>query len=287
MYPMRRLTPSGSRVTSTPPTVAWPDVGARRPQSIRIVVDFPAPLLPRKPKISPSRTSNETSLTATKPPKRRVRRRTSMALRFLSKGPRKARFREPHVRDRAGAVQVRLKPRHLRLEDVGRRRDAGAIAFADDALRFSRGGALVFGRGDRGAAGVELVPSLADLQRELPVELVEACACGERVRGGERFVGGPAAAVPQRPCHVEGGVPRLAPVARAGKDARIRARVIVAAGESDERPRGVVGGGLAVVGRRDARLEGLALGAFGARLGDEGIGGCRQLPGIGGCHHFW
>jgi hypothetical protein len=56
-----------------PPTVADPDVGCSRPHSIRIVVDLPAPLLPRNPKISPARTSKDTSSTATKFPKRRVR----------------------------------------------------------------------------------------------------------------------------------------------------------------------------------------------------------------------
>ena len=43
-----------------------PLVGLSRPQSMRIVVDFPAPLLPRNPKISPWRTSNVTWSTATK-----------------------------------------------------------------------------------------------------------------------------------------------------------------------------------------------------------------------------
>ena len=50
---MRLLTPSGSRPTSMPATVAVPPVGFSSPHNMRIVVDFPAPLLPRKPKISP------------------------------------------------------------------------------------------------------------------------------------------------------------------------------------------------------------------------------------------
>src|SRR5579872_4276130 len=56
--------------TSKPPTVAWPEVGASSPHKIRMVVDFPAPFGPRNPKISPRATSIETSLTATKSPKR-------------------------------------------------------------------------------------------------------------------------------------------------------------------------------------------------------------------------
>ena len=51
---------------------------------MRIVVDLPAPLLPRKPKISPRPTSNDTSSTATNAPNRRVRCRTSMALDMVS-----------------------------------------------------------------------------------------------------------------------------------------------------------------------------------------------------------
>ncbi len=46
---------------------------------MRMVVDLPAPLAPRKPKISPSPTSKLTSSTATNLPNRRVRCWTSMA----------------------------------------------------------------------------------------------------------------------------------------------------------------------------------------------------------------
>src|SRR5262249_41259531 len=68
MYPMVCLIPSGSAFTLKPPTKASPEVGRSRPQRIRIVVDFPAPLGPRNPKISPRSTVNETWLTATKLP---------------------------------------------------------------------------------------------------------------------------------------------------------------------------------------------------------------------------
>src|SRR4051794_6776984 len=40
--------------------VTWPDVGLMRPTSIRIVVVFPAPFGPRKPKTSPRCSSKET-----------------------------------------------------------------------------------------------------------------------------------------------------------------------------------------------------------------------------------
>ena len=68
---LRRFTPSGSRLTSMPPTSAVPDVGFNSPHNILMVVDLPAPLAPRKPKISPCLTENDRSSTATKAPKRR------------------------------------------------------------------------------------------------------------------------------------------------------------------------------------------------------------------------
>src|ERR1700687_5738758 len=69
---MRRLTSSGCTLTSKPPTTARPDVGAISPHSTRMVVDLPAPLGPRKPKISPGWTSRFRSATAVKSPKRLV-----------------------------------------------------------------------------------------------------------------------------------------------------------------------------------------------------------------------
>ena len=58
---------------SCPATVARPSVGLMMPHSIRMVVDLPEPLGPRKPKISPGATENETRSTAVKSPKRLVR----------------------------------------------------------------------------------------------------------------------------------------------------------------------------------------------------------------------
>src|SRR6185436_5091467 len=77
MYPMRDFTASGSRTTSIPATRAVPEVGARRPQRIRMVVVLPEPFGPRIPKISPERISKETSSTAVILPNRRVTEWTS------------------------------------------------------------------------------------------------------------------------------------------------------------------------------------------------------------------
>src|SRR3972149_5415043 len=124
MYPMRCFTPSGSVVTSIPPTCAVPEVGASNPHSMRIVVDLPAPLLPRKPKISPRATSNDTSSTARNGPKRRVRWRTSIAgavdidLLLPPDGAREARIGEPGARKGARAIELRLQHGDLDVEHV-------------------------------------------------------------------------------------------------------------------------------------------------------------------------
>src|ERR1019366_7089592 len=76
-------TSSDCVTTSKPPTVARPEVGASKPHMIRMVVDFPAPLGPRNPKISPRATSMETSSTATKSPKRL----TSFSMRTAGPSP--------------------------------------------------------------------------------------------------------------------------------------------------------------------------------------------------------
>jgi hypothetical protein len=54
--------------TSKPQTRALPEVGARKPASIFIVVDLPAPFGPRKPSTSPGSTRKLTSSTAGRAP---------------------------------------------------------------------------------------------------------------------------------------------------------------------------------------------------------------------------
>ncbi len=49
MYPSRWRRRSASRGISSPSTVAVPEVGRNRPQSMRMVVDLPEPLGPRNP----------------------------------------------------------------------------------------------------------------------------------------------------------------------------------------------------------------------------------------------
>src|SRR6266487_3666493 len=145
---MRRLTPSGSAATSIPSTMAVPDEGRNNPQSIRIVVDFPAPLLPRNPKISPFLTSNDTSSTATNAPNRRVRCLTSIAIDTLSfpfslfpcpllpDRPIEPRLGEPRVGARTGQVEFRLKDGDVRVDHVGARHDAGAKPLHHDPAGF-------------------------------------------------------------------------------------------------------------------------------------------------------
>src|SRR5580658_990291 len=71
--PIWRFTSTESCVKSMPRICMRPEVGASRPVSILMVVDFPAPLGPRNPKNWPGATRKFTSCTATRSPKRRVR----------------------------------------------------------------------------------------------------------------------------------------------------------------------------------------------------------------------
>src|ERR1700676_158589 len=70
--PIWRFTSTGFEAKSTPRRFMRPEVGASRPVSILMVVDFPAPLGPRKPKNWPAATCKSTPSTAVKLPKRRV-----------------------------------------------------------------------------------------------------------------------------------------------------------------------------------------------------------------------
>jgi hypothetical protein len=54
-------------MTEKPPTSASPESGLRRHERMEMVVVLPAPLGPRRLKISPSRIENETPSTATGP----------------------------------------------------------------------------------------------------------------------------------------------------------------------------------------------------------------------------
>ena len=79
MYPMLALICSGWVRMSKPATLPRPAVGVRMPQSIRMVVDLPAPFGPRKPKISPRATWKLMRSTATKLPNRFSRFSTTTA----------------------------------------------------------------------------------------------------------------------------------------------------------------------------------------------------------------
>src|SRR5690349_10981722 len=139
---MRRLTPSGSAPTSMPSMSARPDVGVSRPHSMRMVVDLPAPLLPRKPKTSPRLTSKLTSSTALNLPKRRDRCSTTMARSAAAvtlRPPEEAKesgFVEPQLNLEARALELALEQRDLGFEHVGTGRDTSLEALIDDATRF-------------------------------------------------------------------------------------------------------------------------------------------------------
>src|SRR5690606_28007088 len=93
--PTTVLTPAVSAIGSRPKTDRSPPSGRRRPWTHSTVVVLPDPLGPSRPKISPRRTSNETSATATLSPYRFCRPYTRTAISSdggtvirLSGGPR-------------------------------------------------------------------------------------------------------------------------------------------------------------------------------------------------------
>ena len=121
-----------------PPTMAVPDVGLSSPHSMRIVVDLPAPLLPRKPKISPCSTSKDTRSTARKRPNRRVRSRTVTAGIGPATSPGRGRgaLRPGGPRQRARPIELGREQFLLRVEHLGARHEARLEALRDDPARF-------------------------------------------------------------------------------------------------------------------------------------------------------
>src|SRR5437762_6522806 len=85
--PINDLTFSGSCHTSIPATYAFPALGRIRPVSILIVVDFPAPFGPKKPKNSPRFTCRLTLFTAIFWPKVRVNCHVATAIVSLFCSP--------------------------------------------------------------------------------------------------------------------------------------------------------------------------------------------------------
>src|SRR5882762_7932041 len=77
--PICRFTSTICFSKSRPRICMVPEVGASNPVSILMVVDFPAPLGPRKPKNWPDATRRLTSWTATNSPNRRVNPSVAMA----------------------------------------------------------------------------------------------------------------------------------------------------------------------------------------------------------------
>ena len=84
MKPTRRRASIPWASIGRPKIQASPSLAGKRPVSIFIVVVFPHPLDPRKPKISPRVISKFTESTAVKLPKRRVSPCARIAISFAS-----------------------------------------------------------------------------------------------------------------------------------------------------------------------------------------------------------
>src|SRR3990167_7505806 len=79
MYPMCSLRGSASLTMWQPATQASPEVGSRIALKRRIVVVFPAPSGPTRPKSSPSATRSESSRSAARSPKDLLKRSVRIA----------------------------------------------------------------------------------------------------------------------------------------------------------------------------------------------------------------
>ena len=237
---------------------------------MRIVVDFPAPLLPRNPKISPGSTSNETWSTARNAPKRRVRSRTVTACMVIAPAPDRRRACASLRRGLGPrALQFRHEQRLLRVQtsvfetrpalkrSATTRRASAAAATSSTAAAIEARAASRSSRRWRTSNARVLSKSAS------------RSSTARLVRRDLRDVCLHAPAVPQRPRDVHADVERVVPLVRAREDPRVRLGVVVAGPQRDHR---LEPGGHrrpAIVEARRPRLERLPLGPPGHGLREQ------------------
>src|SRR5581483_1498689 len=107
-------TASPSVRTSKWQMLAFPPVGSTSPQSILMVVDFPLPFGPRKPKISPRPISRLRSFTTLRVPYFFVRPCASIAVSFTAGKLRPSFHREVDPADPAHAPSPQTRERRDR-----------------------------------------------------------------------------------------------------------------------------------------------------------------------------
>src|SRR6516162_2376259 len=129
--PKARRTSSGSLTGSWPEIKSRPSLGLSTVVSILIVVVLPAPLGPRKPKMTPSGTANEAWSTAVKPLKRLTRSRASMIAPIIF---RRAAVRRGGSRQPGSEVRGRREAAELALEKAGEGDRRAVVEIAADDL---------------------------------------------------------------------------------------------------------------------------------------------------------
>ena len=205
---------------------------------MRIVVDLPAPLLPRKPKISPCSTSNDTRSTATKAPKRRVSSRTVDGWHRPAYLP-SARSRRASARRALASARVRSSSAWSSATCASSTSvfvdQARLEALGDDAARLGRRRAPRRARrGSTARAALDVELALPHLEVQHRVELGQALLDGALVRSRLGDVGLHAAAVPERPRDVDADVPGRVPLVGPREDARVRPRVVEPRADGDD-----------------------------------------------------
>ena len=171
---MRRLTSSGSRLTSTPSITAVPDVGFSNPHIIRMAVDLPAPFA-RESRRFPALDFELMRSTAVNAPNFRVRSRTRIAESLITvQRPLEAGAGELRIRASPREVELRLQQRRLRVQHVCIRCDAGREALRNDPSRFCRGSNSRTGGFDGRSGRFQLGRPLAHFNLDAGIEVPDA-----------------------------------------------------------------------------------------------------------------
>ena len=208
---------------------------------MRMVVDLPAPLLPRKPKISPGPTLNDTWSTATNVAEApgevadddRVGDGAGGPACLPSQCPvraaprRAARWRAPAC----GRAPPAAAPPARRARRCSWRRRRAKRSPTTRRASVARRGPHRRPASIAARRRLEVEPPLAHLERRARVSNSASALADRRARRAAASATSAcdAAAVPERPAHVHARVPRLAATPLAREDARVGPRVVDAA----------------------------------------------------------
>ena len=196
---------------------------------MRIVVDLPAPLLPRKPKIFAG-TDLERHIVDCDEAAEPAGQVTALRSRSSPESPGEPRLGQTHGCLRAGQIELSLEQRVFSVEDLDLRDDTGPVALLDNTPRVGRSSDAAVRCRHRGDRGFDFERALAHLDAERGNRTRPAARCAASESGCRlRDLGIRSATVPQRPADTDSGVPEVLPAILARKDPRVGPCVVHAA----------------------------------------------------------